>query len=79
MNPTTTPFAGATHARLDPRGPAQPIKRGTYCDQCAVGHAVARATVNGVALHFCGHHFRQHRAALEANPSIVLHEEPVTP
>lgn len=56
-----------------------PIRPGTYCDQCRVARAYARAIVNGTALHFCGHHLRDHRQALEANPAILLHVEDVKP
>lgn len=50
-----------------------PLGPDDYCDACRVGHAVARATINGVGLRFCGHHLRRHRAALEANPAVTLH------
>lgn len=50
-----------------------PLGPGDYCDACRVGHAVARATINGVGLHFCGHHLRRHRDALEGHPAVVLH------
>lgn len=54
-----------------------PIGFTEFCDRC-VGRAVARATVNGTALRFCGHHLKPHRAALGSNPAIILHVEDVT-
>lgn len=53
-----------------------PIGPGEFCDRC-VGRAVARATLDGTPLRFCGHHLRSHRPALEANPRVFLHVEEV--
>lgn len=54
---------------------SQPIGPNDYCDRCRVARAVTRATVKGTALYLCGNHTRTHRAALEADPSIILYVE----
>lgn len=82
---TTTPTAPVTPStvnlarsqREEEIRATAPISPGTYCDRCRVARAAARATRNGVALHFCGHHLQEHREALDADPAILVHVEDV--
>lgn len=81
---TATPATQATpatmnraHVLREEARASAPIRPGVCCDRCRVARAYARAVVNGVALHFCGHHLRDHREALEADPAILLHVEAV--
>lgn len=69
------PLATAT-TQTPPAAADAPIAPTEFCDRC-IAHAVARATLQGTALRFCGHHLRAHRPALEANPLIHLHVEDV--
>lgn len=70
----TTPTAPAAQAAIAVAD--APIGLTEFCDRCP-GRAVARATVNGTTLRFCGHHLKPNRAALESNPAIILHVEDV--
>lgn len=72
--PATVNRARALHAEA---AASTPIRPGTYCDRCRVARACARAVVSGTALHFCGHHLREHREVLEADVTILLHVETV--
>lgn len=83
---TVTPATQATpatmhraHTLREEAQASAPILPGTYCDRCRVARASARATVNGVALYLCGHHLRDHREVLEADPTILLHVENTKP
>lgn len=72
--PLTAPIKQAPSAAAV--AASAPIGLTEFCDRCP-GRAVARATVNGTALRFCGHHLKPNRAALESNPAIILHVEAV--
>lgn len=64
---------------------AQHIERATapltakdFCDRCHVARAVARVTVKTSALYLCGHHLHEHQSALDENPDVIVHVEPVS-
>lgn len=73
-NPVAAPLKKAADTLRKPLDRADaPIAIDAFCDQCSVARAVVRATVKQVPLHFCGHHFREHRDSLESNPAIHLY------
>lgn len=70
----------ARHLVKQERSATAPIPLTARCDHCSIAQAQSRVTftVSDRQLHLCAHHLREHIAAFDADPNIIVHVNPGT-
>lgn len=70
----------ARHLVEQERRATAPIPLTARCDHCSIAQAQSRVTltVSDQQLHLCAHHLREHIAAFDADPNIIVHVNPGT-
>lgn len=70
----------ARHLAEQERRATAPIPLTMRCDRCSIAQAQSRVTltVSDQQLHLCAHHLREHIAAFDADPNIIVHVNPGT-